>query len=101
MDKAAFKPDTRYTLTVRDPGGRSRPANLYVYRVYERFMIARATSGDGLLRKVAYDDVEKIVAESAVPDAERYFLPAAVLDEKNWKDRDVMQVYASAPGRAK
>jgi len=101
MDKSSFKPDTRYTLTLRDAAGRPRPANIYVYRVYEQFMVARDTSGDGLVRKVAYDAIDKIVDESAVAPDERYFLPAAVLDEKSWKDRSVMQHYASSPGRGK
>lgn len=101
MDKAAFKPDTRYTLALRDASGKLRPANVYVYRVYDTFMIARATSGDGLVHKFAYDRIEKIVTETAVPLNERYFLPAAVLEEKNWRERNVMQHYASAPGRGK
>ena len=101
MDKSSFKPDTRYTLTLRDPQGKPRPANLYVYRVYDQFMVARSTSGDGLVCKIAYADVERVVDETPVPPAERYFLPAAMLDEKNWRDRSVMQHYASAPGRGK
>ncbi|MBI2754013.1 MAG: hypothetical protein HYX46_10990 [Betaproteobacteria bacterium] len=101
MDKSSFKPDMRYTLTLRDEQGKGRPANLYVYRVYDQFMIARSTSGDGLVRKVNYADIERIVDETAVPPADRYFLPAAVLDEKNWRDRTVMQHYATSPGRGK
>jgi hypothetical protein len=101
MDKSSFKPDTRYVLTLKDVRGTPRPANLYVYRVYDQFMIARSTSGDGLVRKVKYEDVLSIVEERAVASAERYFLPAAILDEKTWRDRDSMQHYASAPGRGK
>lgn len=101
MDKSHFKPDTRYTLALRDAAGKARPANLYVYRVYDRFMVARATSGDGLVRKVAYDLIDKIVDEAAVAPEDRYFLPAAVLDEKDWHSRDTMQHYASSPGRGK
>ncbi len=101
MDKSSFKPDMRYTLTLRDERGKARPANLYVYRVYEKFVVARSTSGDGLVRKVNYSDIERIVDETAVSPADRYFLPAAVLDEKNWRDRTVMQHYASSPGRGK
>lgn len=77
MDKSSFKPDMRYTLTLRDEQGKARPANLYVYRVYEQFMVARSTSGDGLVRKVNYSDIERIVDETAVAPGERYFLPAA------------------------
>jgi len=101
MDKAAFKPDTRYTLTWKDASGRERPLNVYVYRVYEKFMIVRETSGPGLVRKVAFDDVVRIVKETPVEPQARYFLPAAVLDEKNWRDRAAMQHYASAPGLGK
>jgi hypothetical protein len=101
MDKAGFKADTRYTLTWKDAAGRERPLNVYVYRVYEKFMVVRETSGPGLVRKIAFDDVVKIVKESAVPSEARYFLPAAVLDEKNWCDRAVMQHYASSPGLGK
>jgi hypothetical protein len=36
-----------------------------------------------------------------VAPADRFFLPAGVLDEKNWRDRSTMQHYASAPGRGK
>jgi hypothetical protein len=58
MDKTCFKPDTRYTLALRDAQGKARPANAYVYRVHEKFMVARSTSGDGLVRKVSYADIE-------------------------------------------
>lgn len=101
MDKAAFKADTRYTLTCKDATGRERPLNVYVYRVYEQFMIVRETSGPGLVRKVACADVVRIVQETPVAPQARYFLPAAVLDEKNWRDRAEMQHYASAPGLGK
>jgi hypothetical protein len=101
MTKEDFKPDTRYTLTCRDESGRAKPLNLYVYRVYDKFMIARETSGGGLLRRVGYDSVERIVHEHPVPPAERFFIPGAVLEEKNWRDRAEMQLYSSAPGRGK
>lgn len=101
MDKEAFKQDTRYTLTCKDEMGRMRPLNLYVYRVYDKFMVARETSGGGLLRRIQYENVERIVHEHPVPPAERFFIPGAVLDEKNWRDRAEMQLYSSAPGRGK
>ncbi len=101
MDKAAFKADTRYTLTWKDETGRERPLNVYAYRVYDKFMVVRETSGPGLVRKIALDDVLRIVQETAVAPHARYFLPAAVLDEKNWVDRAEMQHYASAPGLGK
>jgi len=40
-------------------------------------MVARSTSGDGLVRKVNYADIERIVDQTPVPAAERYLLPAA------------------------
>jgi len=101
MDKSQFKPDTRYTLTLRDAAGKARPANIYVYRVYEKFMVARDTSGAGLVRKVAYDVIDRIVDTAEVAPEERYLLPAAVLEEKSWLGRETMQHYASSPGRGK
>lgn len=101
MDKTAFKIDTRYTLTLRRPDGKAEPANLYVYRLYEAFMVARATSGGGLLRKVPYADIVKVVDEIAVEPDKRYFLPNALLEEKNWTDKTEMAVYASSPGLGK
>jgi hypothetical protein len=101
MDRLAFKQDTRYTLTLLDEHGKARPASLYVYRVYEKFMVARETGGAAQLCKVPYERVVAIVDEAPIGPAARYLLPAAVLDEKTWKDRDTMQHYASAPGRGK
>ncbi len=101
MDKQDFKPDTRYTLACRDAQGRVRPLNVYVYRVYDKFMVARDAGASGLVRKIGYDEVERIVRATEVAPAARFFLPAGVLDEKSWGDRSVMQHYASAPGRGK
>jgi hypothetical protein len=101
MDKTAFKPDTRYTLACRDDRERVRALNVYVYRVYDKFMVARETSAGGLVRKVPYDEVERIVKTVEVAPQDRFFLPAGILDEKNWRDRRTMQHYASAPGRGK
>ena len=101
MDKSHFKPDTRYVLVLRNAQGHARPANVYVYRVYEKFLVARSTSGDGLLRKIGYDAIERIVEEHPVAAAARYFIPAGLLEEANWRDRSEMQVYSSAPGRGK
>ena len=101
MDKSNFSTDTRYTLTLRDASGKTRAANLYVYRVYDQFMVARSTSGDGLLRKIPYSDVEKVVNQKPVDAKERFTFPAALLDEKNWRDKSEMQVYASSAARGK
>lgn len=101
MDKSDFHPDTRYTITWRDPAGNVRPATIYVYRVYDAFLIARPTGGDALLRKITYPEVVKIVASQPVAPSERYMVPAALLDEKNWRDRSVMAHYASSPALGK
>ncbi len=101
MDQTAFKPDTRYTLSLRSNDGRVRPANLYVYRTYGDFFVARATGTDGLLRKIRYADVERIVTEYPVSPADRYLLPPAMLDEQAWRDRDVMLHYATSARRGK
>lgn len=101
MDKNAFKQDTRYTVTWRTPEGKLRPANLYVYRLYENFMIARLTEKDGLLYKIPYSDVLKIVKEQPVGKEDQFAIPAAVLDEKVWKDRTIMQRYSSSPHMGK
>ena len=101
MDRQAFKPDTRYTLAWRDAQGRVRPLDVYVYRVYEKFMVARESGATGLVRKIPYDEVERIVRAREVAPEARYFLPAGILEEKSWRDRSVMQHHASAPGRGK
>jgi hypothetical protein len=101
MERQAFKPDTRYALACKDAQGRVRPLNVYVYRLYDKFMVARDTGAAGLVRRIDYSDVERIVRETEVAPADRFFLPAGVLEEASWRDRSVMQHYASAPGRGK
>lgn len=97
MDKNDFKPDTRYTITWQTADGRAQPANIYVYRVYDGFLVARLTGADGLLRKIAYPEILKIVSVKAVEPARRYAVPAPLLDEKTWRDRVVMAHYSSSP----
>ncbi|QKT04375.1 hypothetical protein HUS23_11430 [Ectothiorhodospiraceae bacterium 2226] len=101
MEKKDFQPDTRYTVTMRDEAGKLRPANLYVYRLYDDFMIVRLTNNDGLLRKMKYDDIIKIVKTTQVRPEERFTIPDAVLKEAVWKDRNSMFRYSSAPQRGK
>lgn len=101
MDKTAFKPETRYTVTLRDEQGRLRPANIYVYRAYDAFMVVRFTASDGLLHKLAYEDVVKLVKETPVDADHIYHTPAALLDESTWRERKVMEHYATAPGLGK
>jgi hypothetical protein len=101
VDKSAFKENTRYTITWRAADGKLRPANIYVYKMYESFMIARMTDKSGFLHKIAYEDVTKIVKEMAVSKQDQFYIPGAVLEEKNWKDRTVMERYSSSPHMGK
>jgi len=101
MDKNDFKTDTRYTITWQRPGGRAVPARIYVHRAYDTFMIARIAGADGKLRKITYPEVLKRIAEEAVDPAEMRPLPAALLDEKTWKNRDELEHYSSSPRRGK
>ena len=101
VDKSSFKENTRYTITWRTPDGKMRPANIYVYKMFEASMIARMTDSGGLLHKIAYVDVLKIVKEKAVDKEDQFSIPSAVLDEKVWKDRSVMERYSSSPHMGK
>lgn len=101
LEKNDFQENMRYTVTLRDTGGKLRPAKFYVMRRYNDAMIVRLTEREGILRKVAYADVLKIVKSSSVPVQDRYFIPEAILNEKNWKDRTEIQHYSSAPHMGK
>jgi hypothetical protein len=97
LKKEDFKPHARYTITLKWDGDKARPANIYVYRLYDGFMIARMLDQGGILRKIPYGDVIRIVQAVEVPAAERFFVPEALLAEKLWRDRTVMQHYGSSP----
>lgn len=102
MEKKDFAPDTRYVLTLRDPeNGRLRPANLYVYRLHDDYMVVRMTDREGLLHKVPYTDVVRIVRSAPVAPARRFLVPAALLDERIWKDRSMLAIYSSSPALGK
>lgn len=103
MDKTRFSVDTQYSVTLKEADGRLRPANLYVYRLYDDYMIARRTDGtqSGLLFKIGYADIIKIVKTLPVLDKKRFMLPEAMLKAKVWETRDSMMTYASAPGLGK
>ncbi len=101
MDKSAFKEHTRYTITWRTADGKARPADIYVYKLHDDFMIARLTQKNGYLYKIAYADVLKIVKEIAVPAQNQFHIPGPVLDAKTWKDRTEMARYSSAPHMGK
>lgn len=96
MEKNDFHENVRYTVTWRDAGGKLRPANIYVMKRFEESMIVRQTEKEGLLRKIKYTDVVKIVKSAAVAVQDRCYVPEAVLHERNWKDRTEIQHYSSA-----
>lgn len=101
MDKANFKENTRYTVAWRATDGKIRPANIYVYKMFDTAMIARMTDKAGFLYKIAYEDITKIVKEITVEKENQFHIPAAVLDEKVWKDRSMMERYSSSPHMGK
>ena len=101
MEKSDFSEHQRLTVTWRDEGGKLRPANIYIFKMYDEFMIARMTDKDGLLRKIPYGDILKVVKEHAVSEEDRFFIPDAVLNEKVWKDRSTMMRYSSSPHMGK
>lgn len=101
MDKDDFKPDTRYTITWQPPGGRPAPARIYVHKVHDVFMIARVAGAGGMLRKIAYAEVLKVVDAKTAEAGELRPVPAALLDESAWRDRVVMEHYSSSPQRGK
>lgn len=101
MDKTSFAAEHRYTVAWRNAAGKTVPLSFYVHRTHEQFMVVRITGAEGLLRKLAYGDVERIVAAEAVPESQRRYTPAAMLDEKVWRSRSEMAHYASSPALGK
>lgn len=101
VDKSSFKPDTRYTITLRKADTTVSPADIYVFRAYDKFLVARLAGADGLLRRIDYAQIERVVRLMEVPANARYQVPAALLDEKSWMSRNVMQHYASSPSKGK
>lgn len=103
MDKNDFQVDGHYAVTLKDKNGRLRPANIYVHSMENDYMIVRHTSGGdvGLLFKLAYENVVKIVRTHQVLDRKRFMVPAAMLKPKLWEGRDSMRAYSSAPGLGK
>ena len=101
MKKEDFTAHTRYTVTWRDTEGKLRPANIYPYRLYDQFMVARMTDQSGILRKFAYDDIVKIVKVTPVTRENQFYIPDAVLSEGNWAGRLSMERYSSSPHMGK
>ncbi|WP_018862503.1 MULTISPECIES: hypothetical protein [unclassified Thioalkalivibrio] len=103
MDKSEFQVDGHYAVTMKDENGKLRPANIYVHDMQDGYMIVRRTSGGdvGLLFKLKYDDVVKIVRTHKVLDRKKFMVPEAMLKPKLWETRDSMRTYSSAPGLGK
>lgn len=101
MKKEDFAAHTRYTVTWKDPEGKLRPANIYVYKLYDGFMIARMTDKAGQLRKFGYDEIVKIVKAHPIPATDQFHIPEGILKEKVWATRTTMERYSSAPNFGK
>jgi len=101
MEKKDFAADTRYTIAWQQPDGHVIPATVYVHRTYDSSMIVRMTGSDAMLRKIAYSDITRIVSTDTVTAENRRTLPAALLDEKTWRDRTEMSHYGSSAARGK
>lgn len=101
MDKSDFQSDVLYTIAWQPPGGRVIPATIYVYRTHDNFMIVREGGTGGGLRKIGYAEVLKIVSAEPVSPGKRRAIPAALLDEKTWRDRTTMAHYSSSPALGK
>ncbi len=101
MQQSDFKEDTRYVVTLRDENGKYRPAKFYVLKLHDDGMIVRLTEQQGILRKIAYDDVIKIVSSKPASGAKRYYVPEVLLSEQHWKGRREIQHYGSSPAMGK
>lgn len=101
MEKKDFQQDSRYTVTLRDSEGKLRPSSFYVLALHEDGMIARLTEREGILRKINYDDVVKIVKQQSVETQNRYRVPDAVLSAKHWVNKTEIQHYSSSPHMGK
>lgn len=97
MNKSNFQENTRYAITLKDEKGRLRPANIYVYKLHDDFMVARFTDKSGILNKISYDDITKIVKTTEVAPEARFMVPAILLSAKTWQTRSSMQTYGSSP----
>lgn len=101
MDRNDFQEDTRVTVTYKDDKGKLRPGNFYIHKLFDDFMIVRSTDQDGLLHKMGYDQVVKIIKSKPVDREHLYYVPEDMLQKHVWEDRDTLFHYASGPGRGK
>ncbi|AOU99746.1 hypothetical protein BI364_13825 [Acidihalobacter yilgarnensis] len=97
MDKSSFRENTRYAIALKDDSGKLRPANIYVYKLHDDFLVARFTDRSGTLCKIAYTDVTKIVKTVEVDASARFVVPEILLSAKTWQGRTSMQAYGSSP----
>jgi hypothetical protein len=97
LNKSKFQENTRYAITLKDESGRLRPANVYVYKLHDDFMVVRFTDKSGMLHKVPYGDVTKIVKTTEVEPDARFMVPDVLLSAKTWQSRTSMQAYSSSP----
>ena len=97
MNKRNFQENTRYAIALKDENDRMRPANIYVYKLHDDFMIVRFTDKSGMLHKVPYGDVTKIVKTIEVAPEARFMVPDILLSAKTWQSRTSMQAYSSSP----
>jgi len=101
VDRNDFQEDTRVTVTHKDDKGKLRPGNFYIHKLFDEFMIVRSTDSDGLLHKMSYDQVIKIIKSKPVDREHLYYVPEDMLQKHVWQDRDTLFHYASGPGRGK
>lgn len=96
MEKDNFNEHTRYTISLADENDKLRPANIYVFRLYDQSMIVRDTDKSGLLRQIEYEKIKKIVKTRVIEVQNQFHIPDAILDEKNWDSRSEMFHYVSS-----
>ncbi len=97
MNKSDFHENTRYTLTWIDENGKARPGNIYVMKLHDDGMIVRFTEKAAVLKKLAYENVVRVIKTTKVAEKDRFYIPDAVLAEAHWKDRSELFHYSSAP----
>lgn len=101
MDRNDFQEDTRVTVSYKDDKGKLRPGNFYIHKLFDEFMIVRSTDSDGLLHKMGYDQVVKVIRSKPVDREHLYYVPDEMLQKHVWQERDTLFHYASGPGRGK
>lgn len=101
MDASAFRPDTRVTATLRESGSVPRPGRFYVLRAHPDFLVVRMADGEGLLRRIDYGTIERIVETRPIAPGDRMTVPAALLEAGFWKSRSTLAHYGSSAARGK